>query len=274
MPTGQPGVADEIRFAAEESGHRPASFAEPWLILVVDDDHDVHALTRMLLASMTFKSRPVRLLDAYTAAEAEALLREHPGVALILLDVVMETEDAGLRLVHRIRQDLCNRNVRIVLRTGQPGAAPERTVLLEYDIDNYRAKSKLTADRMFTTVIAGLRTFDTLMAFVREREAREKADREAEAHRAALAALERRRADERKAELDAIAQHLQMIILPRMHRAAEQAHSIAQAGQGVGPDSANRPSQPAAAELGAVSEAWLTMCGDLGELLESLRAVD
>ena len=78
----------------------------PWLILIVDDDHEVHAITRVVLGEMSFEERPVRFLSAYTARQARSLLVEHPGIAAILLDVVMETDDAGLKLVRHIREEM------------------------------------------------------------------------------------------------------------------------------------------------------------------------
>jgi len=42
----------------------------------------------------------------------------------VLLDVIMETDQAGLDLVEFIRDTLKNETVRIILRTGQPGQAP------------------------------------------------------------------------------------------------------------------------------------------------------
>jgi CheY-like chemotaxis protein len=95
-------------------------------------------------------------------AEAKAVLLAHPDIALILLDVVMETELAGLDLVRYVRQEADNRMVRIVLVTGQPGYAPQREVVANYEIDGYRLKSELTADRIFVSVYAGLRAYKTL----------------------------------------------------------------------------------------------------------------
>ena len=93
----------------------------PWQVLIVDDEPDIHHATRLALSNIQYKSRPLELLNAYSGAEAARMLLANPRIALILLDVVMETEDAGLRLVHQIRNEMHNSLVRIVLRTGQPG---------------------------------------------------------------------------------------------------------------------------------------------------------
>lgn len=138
--------------------------ADPWRILVVDDDPEVHTVTRYALRTVTFRDRPLDLISAYSAAEALRILRDTADIALVLLDVVMETDDAGLRLVRCIREDLGNSAVRLILRTGQPGQAPEDRVILDYDINDYRAKTELTAQKLFTTVIAALRGYADIMA--------------------------------------------------------------------------------------------------------------
>jgi response regulator RpfG family c-di-GMP phosphodiesterase len=141
----------------------------PMRILIVDDEADVHSVTRLALRNVTFKSRPLDLLSAYSGTEAFDILSKNPDIALILLDVVMETDDAGLRLVGRIRDELDNQLVRIVLRTGQPGQAPEQQVIIDYDINDYKAKTELTTQKLFTTVIASLRAYESLLMIQRSR---------------------------------------------------------------------------------------------------------
>lgn len=148
--------------------------AVPWRILIADDEEDVHSITRLILAKISFKQRPVQLLSAYSAAEAELLLQTEADIAVILLDVVMETENAGLRLVETIRNQLNNKAVRIILRTGQPGQAPEEAVIVDYDINDYIAKSELTAQKLFTSVIAALRAYDSIMLLEKTRSGLEK----------------------------------------------------------------------------------------------------
>lgn len=142
----------------------------PWRLLIVDDEADVHRVTRLALHGIEYKGRGLELLSAYSGQEGFEMLREHPGIALVLLDVVMETEDAGLQLVHRVRHELDNGLVRIVLRTGQPGQAPEQEVILGYDINDYKAKTELTLQKLYTTVIASLRAYESLVAIERSRQ--------------------------------------------------------------------------------------------------------
>ncbi|MBV8169458.1 MAG: hybrid sensor histidine kinase/response regulator [Alphaproteobacteria bacterium] len=158
-------AADTLSLAEETAPEAPPPAAPravrgPWKILVVDDDPEVHAITRVVLQDTVFRERPVTLLGATSAAEAFTLLQRHRDVAVLLLDVVMETEDAGLQLVRHVREQLGNRQIRIILRTGLPGQAPERSVILDHDINDYKAKTELTAQKLFTAVIASLRAYD------------------------------------------------------------------------------------------------------------------
>lgn len=133
----------------------------PWKVMIVDDERDIHMLTRMVFRRVEFEGRPLQFLSAYSGEECEKLLTENPDVAMILLDVVMESHDAGFQTVHRIRQHLNNNMVRIVLRTGQPGMAPEESVILDYDINDYVSKTE-PFNRLLTSVVTGLRTYRDL----------------------------------------------------------------------------------------------------------------
>lgn len=139
-----------------------ADLAPRWTILVVDDDPAVHEGTRFALADYELNGRGLDILSAHSAAEGRAMLIAHPEIAVVLLDVIMETETAGLDLVDVIRSELRNETVRIVLRTGQPGQAPERHVIVDYDINDYKAKTELTADKLFTSLTAALRAHQQL----------------------------------------------------------------------------------------------------------------
>ena len=154
-------VDDEYLVLTEDEPEAPdsAEALAPWLLLVVDDVPDVIDVTRRVLDGCDFQGRRIELLSAGSAAAARRVLRAHPEVAVALIDVVMETDDAGLRLVTAIRDDMGMRAIRIILRTGQPGFAPERTVISQYDINDYRLKSELTAHSLYTAVVAALRGY-------------------------------------------------------------------------------------------------------------------
>ncbi|MEE3622952.1 EAL domain-containing protein [Nitrospirillum sp. BR 11752] len=140
-----------------------------WRILVVDDDEQVHLATRLALEGMDFRGRPLTLDSCYSAWEAFDYLSNTPDIAVVLLDVVMEDEHAGLDLVRRIREDLRNDQVRIVLRTGQPGYAPELDVIRQYDINDYKAKTELTVTRLASSIITALRSYEQIVALDRHR---------------------------------------------------------------------------------------------------------
>tara|TARA_R110002126_G_scaffold15185_1_gene62470 strand:+ start:694 stop:2016 length:1323 start_codon:yes stop_codon:yes gene_type:complete len=144
-------------FAAD---NEQATESKPhFLVLIVDDDAEIHQVTQLALRDFCFQNHKLQFINAYSAAQAKTILNQHHDIALILLDVVMETDDAGLTLVHYIREVLQNTLVRIVLRTGQPGQAPEQRIVQDYDINDYRAKTELTVQRLTTTVLSALRAY-------------------------------------------------------------------------------------------------------------------
>ncbi|MCB1826206.1 MAG: EAL domain-containing protein [Candidatus Competibacteraceae bacterium] len=154
-----------------EKGQDPSSTtgASPWKLLVVDDDPEVHNVTRFVLQNLRIFGRPVCLLHAHDGQQAREQLRMHPDIAVALVDVVMETEQAGLELVEYLRDELRMAECRIILRTGQPGYAPELTVIDQYDINDYRTKAELTHTRLITTVTVALRSYDQLRVLAEHR---------------------------------------------------------------------------------------------------------
>jgi EAL domain-containing protein (putative c-di-GMP-specific phosphodiesterase class I) len=132
---------------------------ERWIVLLVDDEPGVHEITRLVLADTTFAGLPIELHSAYSASEARDFLDAHRDTALMLLDVVMETDDAGLRLITHVRERLANADLQIVVRTGQPGMAPERDVIPGYDVNGYFLKTELVAQKLRSIVIASLRAY-------------------------------------------------------------------------------------------------------------------
>lgn len=155
----------EARIAERKRSARTP--APPWTALIVDDDPAVHEVTRILLARASFEKRAIALHHAYSAGEARDFLDRHPETALVLLDVVMESDDAGLRLCAHIRESLGNHDIQIVLRTGQPGQAPEREVILNYEINGYFLKTELTAQKLHSIIICALRTWNYIQSLKR-----------------------------------------------------------------------------------------------------------
>jgi signal transduction histidine kinase len=164
-------MAEEADFVTliDDAPEAPAALGQPWKIAIIDDDPAVHDGTRFALSDYSLHGRGLELLSARSAAEARLLLAEHPDIAVILLDVVMETEGAGLELVEHVRSEMRNETVRIILRTGQPGQAPERRVVVDYDINDYKAKTELTAEKLFTALTAALRSYEQLLRLTQTR---------------------------------------------------------------------------------------------------------
>lgn len=160
--SGSDTAADDDLVFIDGPDDAPAAPKTAWKVLIVDDEPGVHTVTKLALSGFSFIDRGVEFLDAYTGQEACGLLREHPDTAVVFLDVVMETDDAGLRAVQRIRDELDNKMVRIILRTGQPGHAPEREVVLNYGINEYLAKAELTAQKLYVSLVAALRSYHDL----------------------------------------------------------------------------------------------------------------
>jgi response regulator RpfG family c-di-GMP phosphodiesterase len=141
-----------------------SELAEPvWKILIVDDEEDIHDVTIMALRRLTFDSRKLKFFSAYSAGEARSIMADNPDMAIALLDVVMEDDVAGLGLVKYIREELGNEMVRLILRTGNPGQAPEESVTLNYDINDYRNKTDLTALNLRTMIITALRSYQAIV---------------------------------------------------------------------------------------------------------------
>lgn len=147
---------------------------ESWKILIVDDEPEVHAVTKLALSDFQFLGRGLEFHSAHSGSEAKELIKENPDAAIVLLDVVMETDDAGLNVARYIREELGNRYTRIILRTGQPGQAPERTVIVNYDINDYKSKTELTAQKLFTAVMSSLRSYRDIISIVHSRNGLEK----------------------------------------------------------------------------------------------------
>jgi response regulator RpfG family c-di-GMP phosphodiesterase len=161
---------DDILFADETPEEVSAENGPPWTLMIVDDEAEIHDITRLALEDFSLDGRGLTYLSAYSGRDARRLIQDHPDIAVILLDVVMETEDSGLKTVQYIREELKNPFVRIILRTGHPGQAPERQVITEYDINDYKQKTELTAKRLFTAVTTAIRSYRDLKTIEKNRQ--------------------------------------------------------------------------------------------------------
>ncbi|MCU7834490.1 MAG: DUF3369 domain-containing protein [gamma proteobacterium symbiont of Taylorina sp.] len=160
-------MSDELLFADEDTSdvaeHHEHWQHKPWKVVVVDDEEQVHSVTRLVLNDFSFDGRGLTLLHAYSAKQAKQIFRDHDDIAMCLLDVVMETDSAGLDVVGYIRKGLHNTYSRIILRTGQPGQAPEERVIKDYDINDYKDKTELTHLKLHTLMYSCLRAYRDIM---------------------------------------------------------------------------------------------------------------
>ena len=176
MSTSLPETTEEAGefMFAEEQDAPVAMGGAAWKVLIADDEPDVHVATKLVLRDFMFKDRGIHFLDAYDGQETCEVLRQNPDTAVVFLDVVMESDDAGLRAVKRIREEIGNQMVRIILRTGQPGHAPEEHVVLNYHINDYKSKSEMTTKKLFTSLVSALRSFQDLQTIEASRRGLEK----------------------------------------------------------------------------------------------------
>ncbi|MEL6469428.1 MAG: hybrid sensor histidine kinase/response regulator [Cyanobacteria bacterium J06623_4] len=165
-PSSPPQSADQLVFADESIPEYSSDFddRQVWKIMMVDDEPSVHQATKVALKFFTFENRQLEFISAYSAEEAKQLIASNPDTVLILLDVIMRTQDAGLKVAQYVREELKNKTVRIVLRTGQPGQVPEESVVVNYDINDYKTKLELTQEKLFTTLVASIRAYRDLKA--------------------------------------------------------------------------------------------------------------
>ena len=162
-------IQQKYIFNEEPAPQKQENADNPWKVLIADDEEVIHKLTKMVLQNYSFEGRPIKLFGAYSGKETLKILDREKDIALVLLDVVMETEDAGLLCAMDIREKLKNNSVRIILRTGQPGQAPEKDIIVNYEINDYKAKSELTSQKLFTVITTSLRDYKHIDTITRNK---------------------------------------------------------------------------------------------------------
>ena len=148
-----------LTFANKKTKDKTYSKKEVYKVLLVDDDENIHKITTTAINSMTFSSFDIEVVSTYSAAEAKSYLQKNKDVALAFIDVVMETPESGLELVNYIREELQLKMMRLVIRTGQANEAPQMEVVEKYDIDDYKEKTELTMQKLFTTIRTSIRSY-------------------------------------------------------------------------------------------------------------------
>lgn len=163
-------MSDSLVFAEEKYEVEQAVLGF-WKILIVDDEPEIHQVTRHVVSGFIFNNKSLELVSAYSAREAQDILSkpENGDFALAIVDVVMESNNAGLNLVTWIRKELKNSKIRLVLRTGQPGEAPEENVIRDYDLNDYKNKTELTALKLKTLFYSALRGYQDILTIEKHR---------------------------------------------------------------------------------------------------------
>jgi response regulator RpfG family c-di-GMP phosphodiesterase len=166
-------INDTLDFLLDEEIEEEV-FLETYKIIIADDDEEIHRVTKVILKYFNFEGRGIDFIDTFSGEETKIALAENPDTAIIFLDVVMEESDSGLKVAKYLREELKNSLTRIVLRTGQPGEAPEEEVIRIYDINDYRLKTELTVKRLHTTLYSSLRNYRDLQTLEKNKKGLEK----------------------------------------------------------------------------------------------------
>jgi len=147
-----------------------------WKVLIVDDDPGVHQVTKLVLNRFQFKDKNIQILQAHSAEEAKQFFINEKNIAVAFIDVIMETDKAGLELVDYVRNNLHNQNVRIIIRTGQPGLGQEQSAINNYDIDDFKEKTELTNKKLISTLTLAIKHYETHLDLMKAKELAERAN--------------------------------------------------------------------------------------------------
>ncbi|MCB9077941.1 MAG: response regulator [Anaerolineaceae bacterium] len=182
--------------------NHPEENGNCWKILIVDDKSEAHQVAKLALKRLKFENKALEFYSAFSAQEAREMLRDHTDIALILLDVVMESDHAGLELAQYIRDILTNKMIRIIIRTGQPGKAPEELVFMDYDINDYTTKTELTREKITTAVIGALRSYRDLTTIEHQKKELQKINRKLQQEIELRQKLEAERLEQEKLRME------------------------------------------------------------------------
>ena len=163
-------AGDELDFLSDDDqGEDNAGSDQAWKVLIVDDDEFIHRMTKLVPKSHRY--RDLNLSSATSGDAAIEILRKEADIAIVLLDMIMEADDAGLVIARRVQHELGNNRVVIVVRTGQPGMFSDDGVKAAPEIDGCRTKTELTAVKLKETVDQGAARFLEQIASILTRSA-------------------------------------------------------------------------------------------------------
>lgn len=154
-------MSEEILFANEQPD-AASEHTDMWKLLIVDDDESIHDITKLALKNLKFKGKRIEFSSAYSAKESIELLAKDEKFSIVLLDIGMETKDAGLEVAQFIRKDLHDNLTRIIIRTGQPGDTPEHQIIENYDINDFKSKTELTIEKLFISIRTAIAQYNQI----------------------------------------------------------------------------------------------------------------
>ncbi|MCP4970700.1 MAG: DUF3369 domain-containing protein [Arcobacter sp.] len=158
-----------MKFIKKKSSKKIQS-SDTWKVLIADDEPEVHSITKTVLSDFKFEGKNIEFISTFSGKETIEYLKNNNDIALLLLDVVMETDDAGLNVARITREEINNKMIRIILRTGQPGNAPEKEVINKYELNDYKDKTELSSDKLYTTLLSSLRSYRDLIKLEQNKE--------------------------------------------------------------------------------------------------------
>ena len=136
---------------------------DTWKVLIVDDDDDIHSITKLILRKIKVDNKPIEFINAYSFTEAKKAIQENKDIAMTLVDIIMEDSESGIKIVNYIRNELAISDMRIVIRTGQPGHQNEDQIFLNHEINDLRYKDQLTSNQLITCVVGAIRSFRDIL---------------------------------------------------------------------------------------------------------------
>ena len=138
-------------------------FFKEWVVLLVDDEPDVLSMSKLMMKNFEVYGLPLKIYTAASKAEAIQLFNSNLELAnslsVAFIDVVMETDSAGLELCEYIRDDMGNRLSQLFIRTGQPGVTTETDVIDRYDINGYFTKIEVTPNKLYSLIKSSVRQY-------------------------------------------------------------------------------------------------------------------
>jgi CheY-like chemotaxis protein len=136
-----------------------------WNVLIVDDEPDIHEISELSLKRETVFGAKLKLHHAKSAKEARDFFEYDDAAAALavaFIDVVMETDDAGLQLCKYIREERGEHVTQLILRTGQPGKAPPRQIIDDHNVSGYMTKIEATPDRLYMVLKTAIQQYYNL----------------------------------------------------------------------------------------------------------------